>query len=272
MTSALSVDELRALLRAPGPHDDKYSRGVVGLVVGSEQYPGAALLATEAALHTGVGMVRLLTTDTPKQLVLTNRPEAVVTPGRVDAVVVGCGIPDGEDLSSRLDGLPIEPGTSVVVDAGALSQAPTIGGTQVLTPHERELERLVAPLGLEGSSAEEKACALASLWDVVVYVKGHESFVCTPGGVAYTLPPATPWLATAGTGDVLAGVMGALFAQQKKTAWTHDEVAAVAAAAGQIHSMAAGRLSVDSGEGRPGPILSAELARAVSPVIAELVA
>lgn len=270
MTSVLGVEELRELIRTPGPNDDKYSRGVVGLVVGSEQYPGAALLSTEAALHAGVGMVRLVTTETPRHIVLTNRPEVVVTPGRVDAVVVGCGVPEGEDLSERLSQLPITPQTPVIVDAGALAVAPAIGGTQILTPHQKELDRLAHSLGVGGREPSEKACAIASLWDVVVYLKGHESLVCTPRGVAFALPPASPWLATAGTGDVLAGVMGALFAQQKKTVWTHDEVAAVAAAAGQVHSMAAERLSVDSGDGRPGPIMPAELARAVSPVIAEL--
>lgn len=272
MTTSLTTAELRELVRPPGPSDDKYSRGVVGVVVGSEQYPGAALLCTKAALHSGVGMVRLMTTDTPRALVLASRPEVVVTPGRVDAVVVGCGIPEGEDISTRLAGLPIEAGTPVVVDAGALAQAPQVGGMHVLTPHENELERLAASLGVPGKTAAEKACALASMWNAVVYLKGHESLVCTPKGVAYSLEPATAWLATAGTGDVLAGLMGALFAQQKKTSWSLEELAAVAAAAGQIHAMAAARLSVESGEGQPGPILSAELARAVSPVIAELAA
>jgi hydroxyethylthiazole kinase-like uncharacterized protein yjeF len=270
MTTSLTTAELRELVKSPGPEDDKYSRGVVGLVVGSEQYPGAALLSTEAALHSGVGMVRLMTTDTPRALVLANRPEVVVTPGRVDAVVVGCGIGEGEDLSARLADLPIEQGTPVVVDAGALAQAPQIGGMRVLTPHKNELQRLCATLGVSGQTAAEKACTLASMWNVVVYLKGHESLVCTPKGVAYSLEPATAWLATAGTGDVLAGLMGALFAQQKKTGWTLDELAQVAAAAGQIHAMAAARLSIESGEGQPGPILSAELARALSPVIAEL--
>jgi hydroxyethylthiazole kinase-like uncharacterized protein yjeF len=272
MTTALTSTELRELVRPPGPTDDKYSRGVVGLVVGSEQYPGAALLSTEAALHSGVGMVRLITTDTPRELVVTHRPEVVVTAGRVDAVVVGCGIPEGDDIPARLAGLPLEEGTPVVVDAGALAHSPHIGGSQVLTPHENELERLSASLGVSGDSAVDKACALASMWNVVVYLKGHESRVCTPKGVAYSLPPATPWLATAGTGDVLAGLMGALFAQQKKTSWTHEDLARVAAAAGQIHAMAAARLSVEAGDGRPGPILSGELARAISPVIAELAA
>jgi hydroxyethylthiazole kinase-like uncharacterized protein yjeF len=272
MTSSLSLEQLRSFVTPPGPHDDKYSRGVVGLVVGSEQYPGAALLASEAALHAGVGMVRLVTTDTPRQLVLVNRPEVVVTPGRIDAVVVGCGIPEGEDLSSRLSQLPITPDTPVVVDAGGLALAPHIGGAQVLTPHQGELDRLAHSLGVGGVEPSDKACAIASLWGVVVYLKGHESLVCTPSGVAYALPPATPWLATAGTGDVLAGLMGALFAQQKKATWSHDEIAAIAAAAGQIHAMAAQRLSEESGDGRPGPILSAELARAISPVIAELAA
>jgi len=267
-------DDLRAIVRAPSAGDDKYSRGVVGLVVGSDEYPGAALLACDAALCAGAGMVRLVSSAAAQQVVLSARPEVVITSGRVDAMVVGCGIPaaDSSTITDRLSRLPLNDALPVVIDAGALAATPSIAGARILTPHHKELAALARERGYSTADPREQAARLAKEWDVVVYLKGSRSVVFTPEGVDYQLPDATPWLATAGTGDVLAGVMGALLAQQKKETWSHDDLARVAAVAGTIHAMAAQRVSSEAGGGLDGPLHASDLGRGVSAVIARLVA
>jgi len=270
----IGADDLVAIVRAPLASDDKYSRGVVGLVVGSDEYPGAALLACDAALCAGVGMVRLVSSAAAEQVVLSARPEVVISPGRVDALVVGCGISSGNTptTTDRLSRLPLNDTLPVVIDAGALGATPSIGGARILTPHHKELATLAREQGYATADPLEQAAQLATEWDVVVYLKGSHSVVVTPEGVAYELSDATPWLATAGTGDLLAGLMGALLAQQKKDTWSHAELARVAAVAGTIHAMAAQRISAEAGGGLHGPLHASELGRGVSAVIAQLVA
>jgi len=270
----IGPDELAAVVRAPSASDDKYSRGVVGLVVGSDAYPGAALLACDAALSAGAGMVRLVSSAAAEQVVLSARPEVVITPGRVDALVVGCGMPsdDTPTVTNRLSRFPLRDTLPVVIDAGALASTPAIAGARSLTPHRRELAALARERGYSTADPHDQALRLATEWDVVVYLKGSRSEVFTPEGLAYELPDATPWLATAGTGDVLAGVMGALLAQQKKETWSHAELARAAAVAGTIHAMAAQRVSSEAGGGSDGPIHASELGRGVSAVIAQIVA
>lgn len=271
--ATISLDDVTGWLPAPQPHDNKYSRGVVGLAVGSSDFPGAAVLATEAAVHSGVGMVRLSTDPSVEQLVLQARPEAVVSPGAVDAIVVGSGLTDGsaEEIRRRLDLFSATPHTPLVIDAGALSEASWMEGPKLLTPHAGEMKRLAEWNHLPGDEPLAWAEALAATWGVVVYLKGHQSVVCAPEGVVYRLPVATPWLATAGTGDVLAGVMGAVLAMKKQPHWSTSDLALAAATAGLIHREAAQRLSRESGAGRPGPIVARDLARALSPVVAALV-
>jgi hydroxyethylthiazole kinase-like uncharacterized protein yjeF len=274
MTEAtIHLGDITHLINPPGPHDHKYSRGVVGLVVGSDDFPGAAVLATSAALHAGVGMARVLTDKSVQSLVLSSTPEAVLVPGNVDAVVVGSGIPEHavDTAIERLHTLPITDSTPVIVDAGALTRARDIPGAKILTPHAGELDRLAESLGIVNTSSRESAVAVASSLGVVVYLKGSRSVICTPGDVAYELPEAPHWLASAGTGDVLAGIMGAVCAGQQGSLVDSNSLALWAAAAGLIHSAAAERASVRLGEGEPGPLLASELAREVSAVIARLV-
>ena len=269
----ITLDDVRGTLSPPLTSDNKYSRGVLGLAVGSDQYPGAALLVAEAAVHTGVGMARLASSPAVEQMVVAQRPEVVIAPGQSDAIVVGCGIGEVEaaDISERLARLGHELAIPAVVDAGALGQAAAIPGPKILTPHEGEMAALARWNHLPGESALSWAEALAATWGVVVYLKGHTSVVCAPDGIAHRLPPATTWLATAGTGDVLAGVMGALLAQQRGHSWSTESLALLAATAGLIHQEAAARLSREVGAGKPGPILARDLARAITPVVASLV-
>lgn len=272
MTGSLfTLSDAEGMVRGPRANDDKYSRGVVGFLTGSREYPGAARLGVEAALHTGVGMVRVLTQEGANTLI-AERPEVVAHSGAVNALVVGSGWPPrGADEVSHLIATRVPEGAyPTVVDAGALAHAASFSGPKVLTPHHREMRRLcVHPHQHE----EIEACAvgMAGHFDAVIVLKGHHTVVVTPDGIAFRLPPATPWLATAGTGDVLAGILGALLASPHPTPMTLEDLALRAAVAALIHLESARRLSLESGAGVPGPFTALHLARSVGPVVARLV-
>ena len=142
-------EDAREWIAVPTPDDDKYSRGVVGFVTGSARYPGAAVLGVEAALHTGVGMVRYLGPGRPTRLVLARRPEAVTTDGRVQAWVLGSG-QDAARARRRCTSMLLDAALAqdvpVVIDSGALDLASQATGPAVLTPHAGELATL---LGVE---------------------------------------------------------------------------------------------------------------------------
>lgn len=274
MRPDLTLDDVQGFLPAPGPDDDKYRRGVVGLAVGSEEYPGAAVLATEAAYRSGCGMARVIAPESVASLVLHTRPEAVVVPGRIDSLVIGSGLPVGSsaDVTARLALCELGEAVPRVIDAGALIDTPHIAGPRILTPHAGEVSRLADALQLPGDSPRAWAEALAAHWSVVVVLKGHRPDVFTPAGLAYSLPAGTAWLASAGTGDVLAGLMGTLAALQRRREWSTEELALTAAVAVLVHQEAAHRVSRSAGAGVPGPLLAMDLARELSPVVATIVA
>lgn len=232
--AALQAHDVEALLPVAGAESDKYSRGVVGIVAGSATYTGAALLATGGALRAGVGMVRFASVAQPAELVRGRWPEALVTvltdspdvdvlaAGRVQAWVVGPGI--GTDaFAERLVAQVLHTDLPVVVDADALTilaRNPSLVATRsaptVLTPHAGELTRL---LGLEQEArpdveARRLEHARAAAWQLgaTVLLKGSTTVICEPTGSTRVNSNGTPWLATAGSGDVLSGVTGALLA------------------------------------------------------------
>lgn len=265
-------DTAPALLRRPLDTDDKYSRGVLGMVTGSTQYPGAALLGITAALSTGVGMVRYVGPGEVADLVLATRPEVVIGPGRVTALVVGSGFPDTspDELNERLGelgGLEVP----VVLDAGAMIHRRLFPGPAILTPHRRELDRLAHFFGAPEGLADDVAWWLADHLDAVVVVKGNETRVVSPGGRASTLPPAPTWLATAGTGDVLAGVMGAVVTAvavaHPDQALTLDHLHDAAVVAGLIHQQAA--VIASRVDGVDAPLLPSVLAETVREAVAQ---
>lgn len=168
-----------AFIRVPDALDNKYSHGVLGVVTGSEKYPGAAVLGVEAAHRTGIGMVRYLGEHTPAELVLARRPETVTVSGAVDAWLIGSGWEpttelnsDPPDIARACQGLQ-----PVVIDAGGLGLLPLVSAPAIITPHERELERLVSRAG---RSSAEWATAAADKLGVVVVLKGHETIVVSP--------------------------------------------------------------------------------------------
>jgi len=148
MVADFGPAEARKWIAVPTVADDKYSRGVVGFITGSARYPGAAVLGVEAALHTGVGMVRYLGPGRATRLVLQRRPEAVTTDGRVEAWVLGSGQTPVE-RDDKLLGMALAQQVPVVIDSGALDMVRDAAGPVVLTPHAGELAGLKS-LGLAG--------------------------------------------------------------------------------------------------------------------------
>jgi hydroxyethylthiazole kinase-like uncharacterized protein yjeF len=265
--TAWSARDAASMIAIPADDDDKYSRGVLGVITGSTMYPGAAVIGVEAALRTGVGMVRYLGPDRAASLVLSRRPEAVTANGRVQAWLIGSGIDKvGGSESGPWMNEAIAQGVPVVLDGGALSLAGSASGPVVITPHFRELAKLIdADVGEIAKDPASAAARAAATLGVTVLLKGHTTYVASPDGLLLSATAAPSWLATAGAGDALGGILGALVA-------THDgEVAAdpsalarLAATASVLHGMAAERASAG------GPITVLDLAGQLSPTIAAL--
>ncbi len=233
----------------PGPHDDKYTQGVTGVMAGSSTYPGAAVLCTGAAVAATSGMVRY--TGSAHSEVLAHWPEVIASPtpaaaGRVQAWVVGPGLGTDEGGAAAL-WFALETDLPVLVDADALTilaahpdllvsrRAPT-----VLTPHAGEFARLAgAPPGDDRVGATRK---LADALGATVLLKGNVTVIADPGGLVYLNPAGQSWAATAGSGDVLSGMIGALLAAGLPGA-------EAAAAAAFVHAHAAALSAADPGPG-----------------------
>ena len=243
----LEADDVAGILPIPGVADDKYSRGVVGVVAGSPQYSGAAVLCTGAAVHGGAGMVRYA--GAAADVVRSNWPEVVIhddvaTAGRVQAWVIGPGIGTDDAASESLMRV-LFTDVPVLVDADGLTLLASDwfdGVTRdrahptVLTPHDREFERLFGEIGDDRVDAARRAAAESG---AIVLLKGNSTIVATPDGTAYVNRTGTPWLGTAGSGDVLSGLIGAFLAGGVD--------AALAAAAGAFVHGVAGQLAAAGG-------------------------
>lgn len=235
---ALQPADVRALLPRPGQVAHKYTRGVVGVRAGSGTYPGAALLAVAGASSGLAGMVRYVGPEAIADRVRAAHPE-VVGAGRVQAWVVGPG--GGDDAcrmleDARADDVP------VVVDADALRHVTGPVPGCILTPHAGELAALI---GVERAEVEAGPLAFARdaarRWDCVVLLKGHHTLVADPHGRVRVTTTGVPWLATAGAGDVLAGLVGALLAAGLEPydaasvgSWLHGAAATEAAGGGPL--------------------------------------
>lgn len=210
----------------PGPSDDKYSRGVLGVVAGGATYTGAAVLCSGAAVGSGAGMVRYVGPAPATDLVRARWPEVVPGAGRVQAWVLGPGVdPDdfgqADVVRAALDGE--EP---CLVDAGALQVlalqlrvGEPVTAPLLLTPHAGELARLLADLG-EGTPSRQEieaqplrfAREAVGVTGATVLLKGATTLVVSPDGRVLSQDHGPHWLATAGSGDVLAGIVGTLLA------------------------------------------------------------
>jgi hydroxyethylthiazole kinase-like uncharacterized protein yjeF len=215
-------DDVAALMPQPGAQDDKFSLGVTGVLAGSVRYPGAALLAVGGAVRMRPGLVRYAG---PQALAVVQRwPEAVVgadpaSAGRVQAWVAGPGLgTDGAALAPLRDVLDAD--VPVLVDADGLTllaAAPSLlarrssrGAVTVLTPHAGEFVRLFPDLDPADRPASVRAAAVRS--GAIVLLKGHRTVLADPAGRTMINTSGSPWLATAGSGDVLAGMAGSLLA------------------------------------------------------------
>lgn len=264
------------LLRVPTSSDDKYSRGVVALRTGSAAYPGAAVLGTEAAWRTGAGFVRYVGEERAADAVLARRPETVVGAdigrSRVDAWVIGSGTDAAARTENETAALReiLAGSAAVVVDAGALDLAPRSRGPILVTPHAREFTALRTALRLPDfadSHRAEAAVEVAAALGGTVLLKGARTLVADADGGVIEVSAGTGWLATAGTGDVLAGILGALLAANPAA-----PIAEVGAAGAWLHGYA-GRLAAGAAEGYPGhPIVALDVAQAVPQAIADLLA
>lgn len=255
-------------IRVPKNNDDKYSRGVLGVVTGSAEYPGAAVLGVEAALHTGVGMLRYLGPERAADFILHRRPETVTAPGRVQAWLLGSGM-DAQtrdpETAGRLD-VALSQGLPVVLDAGALDLVDRATGPVLITPHFGELARVLG-VAKEDIAADPAAAAERAVEQlgVTVLLKGHTTYIAAPDGTRLTASFAPPWLATAGAGDALGGIVGALVATQGDLiASDPGALARVAATASAIHGLAAEAAS------QGGPFTILDLISEVPGVIAKL--
>ena len=239
VVEALQPADVRRLLPRPSRDAHKYTRGVVGIRAGSTEYSGAARLCMAGAASGLVGMVRYVGEADAE--VRTDHPEVVGT-GRVQAWVVGSGSGDGAggQLKEAVsDGVPL------VVDADALGHVKgPLPVEAVLTPHAGEL---AAMTGTAREDIEKKPLhhvrQAAERYRAVVLLKGRHTLVAHPGGRVRMTTTGLPWLATAGAGDVLAGLVGALLASGLDTydaasvgSWLHGAAATVAARGGPLQA------------------------------------
>lgn len=222
MSSFLDSEFATRLLKKPGPLDNKYTRGSVGFVTGSRQYPGAALLGISAAFEVQIGIVEYLGPEALANLVISNRPEVIPGIRKAKALVVGSGVSPSDEAQLAYVQSALTLGLPMVIDAQALQVASfgSLTGPFLATPHAKEAERLFHRFGIERTATEIAANPLANaqeLADLVggtVLLKGSISVIAGPGFHAVEVGPLSPHLATAGTGDVLAGLIAALFAKQ----------------------------------------------------------
>lgn len=313
---------LARYLLKPEADSHKYSRGVVRIIAGSQRFPGAGLLCVAGASHSGVGMIRLNAPERVENLVLAAHPQIVpdgpALTGTCDALVLGPGLDaqkaDWEAAAQLLENTP------AVIDASALEPVCALvkegklrlRAHHILTPHDGELARCLnlfagtntgeiagkladkadKPLGKFASQTSpalqrriQGAQQLAALTGACVLAKGNRTVVVDAKAQVHTLPAATPWLATAGSGDVLAGLMGGLLALNVRAGAGHVDTTVASAAAlapeiaqlaarlhalaGQLAAEAAGPKPTDASEPKPTdavvahPITAPEIAAAI---------
>ena len=269
--------DVKKCIIIPSELDNKYSRGVLGIITGSARFPGAAVLTTASASATGLGMIRFHSNSGLAHLVLHSNPEVVVQPGAVTAWLAGSGI-EGKRFSDlttwlrhRWFSLLSKQSVPTILDAGALHLAGKFDQPTLITPHAGELARLLTQRGIavtseaiEGNPMKWAVVASEKL-NVVVLLKGSHTVVAD-GDSIIELPVSTPWLATAGSGDVLAGIIGALVATNYiEILNDRERLSEVAASAAFIHNSAALLASRDA------PISAPQIIECIPDVIRKII-
>jgi ADP-dependent NAD(P)H-hydrate dehydratase / NAD(P)H-hydrate epimerase len=290
-TVAERLDARTIAARLPSRPADahKFSFGVVVAVAGSLDYAGAAYMTALAAARAGAGMVAVAVPDSLRPIFAGRLPEAIVTalpetaPGRVEpasaartvlqrepaAIVFGPGLKESDDYRAMLLALLRGSATSIVIDAGALAMLAEVPEWWVdarpecvLTPHGGEFRRLTGETPASDDGRLESCVSAAARFQQVVVLKGAHTVVAAPDGRCAVSPFANPLLATAGSGDVLAGSIAALIGQGSDP---YD----AACAAVFLHGRAGERLALRLGD---SGLLATELPLEMALERAELLA
>lgn len=243
-----ALTDWREALPWPAADTHKHARGRLGVVSGGATQTGAARLAARGGLRIGAGLVRILCPPDAAAVIAPAIEAVMLSPfgssealaeaaAGMDAVVIGpaAGVTDAtQDNLRALAGT----GAALVVDADALTVFEgwpadlfeVLDRDDVLTPHEGEFKRLFP--GLLEQGREAAALQAAKRAGAVVVLKGPETLIAAPDGRLAVNDNGTPWLATAGSGDVLAGMIGGLVAQRmdsfdaaRAAVWMHAEAA-----------------------------------------------
>ncbi|WP_235900533.1 NAD(P)H-hydrate dehydratase [Lolliginicoccus suaedae] len=270
----LTDTEVGARWPVPGPRDHKYTLGVTGVVAGSARYRGAAVLAAGGAISSKSGMVRCF--GGAAATVVERYPEAIVADDlpdpaagslpRIDGWVIGPGMGTSEQARAALVAV-LQRDAPTVVDADGLtllaadsSQLRDRSAPIVMTPHDGEIARLLGePVGDDRIAAATEA---SRRYDATVLLKGHATIIASPGSAPLVVRARSSWAATPGTGDILAGMVGALLSARVPP----HEAAAMAAHA---HARAA-RIAAGGGPAEGGPISASQLLAAVPAAIRAL--
>jgi len=207
--------------------------------------PGAPLLSAKAAMRAGAGYTKLVSDhshpDAPAELVVESDPlDRVLADERIDACLIGPGLGRDEAASRRLSAVLAAQKPSVL-DADALhlltpgSLENRAESTQILTPHEGELSKLCKAFQVKEDFKLDQAVALARASKSVVLAKGPDTILASPDGEILFFPRGSSWLSTAGTGDVLAGLVASRLAHHgeavraaEEAVWLHHEAARLA--------------------------------------------
>ena len=255
------TQHLKHLLRVPDAADNKYTRGVVGFVTGSDAFPGAALLGVQAAARSSIGMIRYVGPADVERLVIEARPEVVLGFGKADAWVLGSGVDPagGEQVANMHTAISTE--AKYIIDAGALFSTAfeeLAALTAILTPHAGELARLLDGFGRHYELDYEAVQAAAAITRQVVILKGNTSLIAHPNGEVIAVGPNSSALATAGTGDVLSGILGALLAANPSA-----DLVEIAELGVTLHSEAATRAAL------AGPVVAMDVVESLRSVVLE---
>ena len=205
----------KSFLRKLPKQAHKYSHGTVAILAGSPEYSGAAVLSVGGARRGGSGYINFIYQDKlTRGLILSAYPDVVVRSSvsdiKVDAWVIGPGSPK---IGRRF---AIPHTKYAVLDSVAMGLAKTISADfVVITPHEGEARKLGFVIGEGDAGREESALEMAAELNCVVVLKGYHTVVASPEGLVAVDELAGPELATAGTGDVLAGLIGSMLASWK---------------------------------------------------------
>lgn len=203
----------------PNARSDKYSRGAVGIDSGSDQYPGAGVLATYGAVYGGAGFVRFLGNTAPADIIRRQLPNVVFSPGRVQAHLYGSGWGERSDGGEVL-AAALESGLPTVVDADGLKYLPErVPENWLLTPHAGELGALLGEERSWVSDDPVRAVRAAVVkTGATVLLKGATQLVATPEHDWVEIAaPGPAWTGQAGSGDVLGGICAALLAAGETT-------------------------------------------------------